>query len=203
VPEARDVNPSVPSVVTHYYLRHRPPFLNLSDLGEDKIETVLSTLSREHASGTNHRRFGRTYLRMREATEDRLRELFMASGGRPERRHPHYFVLGTSKWFAGLSPDMDSITLPVSALPSTATSITYTDSFTALGIVADFGLPYERKAHHGRVFRLEDIAELVGTYGMPHDAADEDYTTYVNGPFEHFIEVQLWTDEPIRQFLLR
>lgn len=138
---------------------------------------------------------------MREATENRLRELFVASGGLPERQHPHYFVLGTSRWFAGLSPRMESITLPISALPSSGTSVTYPDSMTALGAVADFGLPYIPQAHHGQVFRLEAIPDLVDTYGMPQDVADEDYATYTDRPFEHFIEVQLWTDEPIRQYV--
>ena len=32
----------------------------------------------------------------------------------------------------------------------------------------------------------------------PHDVAVEEYSTYVDRPFEYVIAVQLWTDEPIR-----
>lgn len=32
-----------------------------------------------------------------------MRELFVAVGGQPDRRAPHYFCLGSSPWFEGLA----------------------------------------------------------------------------------------------------
>jgi hypothetical protein len=125
-----------------------------------------------------------------------LRERFVAAGGEPIRQAPHYFVLGTSAWFAGLAPDMVVRTVPLAALPSAVTSVTYPDSITSMGLGAEFGLPTEHRPWHGAVFRLEELPEVVARHGLPIDEA-EGYADYVASPFEKYIEVQLWDDGPI------
>jgi hypothetical protein len=188
---------TVPSFVTHYYMRNRPPFLNLSDVPEAQLDVVLGALKSERASGRNARPFGRGYLRMRRACERMLRDLFVARGGTPQRSAPHYFVLGSSAWFEGLSPDYASVTLPIAALPPEAASITYPDSFTAMALAPEFGLPYAPRPYHGQVFLLDELPALIATHGLPEDMADEDYATFADRPFENYVEVQLWSDEPI------
>ncbi len=129
-----------------------------------------------------------------------MRGLFIGSGGRPTRLAPHYFILGESRWFEGLAEDMRQVVVPVDELPDEATSFTYPDSFTAMALGPDFGLPHEPKPYHERVFRLSELSEVIDRYGLPSEAG-AGYQGYALRPFELYVEIQLWTDEPIRRFL--
>jgi hypothetical protein len=139
-------------------------------------------------------------MQLRRLTEERLRDLFEERGGVAERAAPHYFVLGSSEWYRGLADDMEEIRLPLSSLPATATSFTYPDSFTAMGFGADFGIPYEPREHHGKVFLLDELDEVIGKHGLPPDDPSDGYEGYEKRPFEKYVEVQLWSDEPIQRF---
>jgi hypothetical protein len=97
------VNGELPDYVTHYYVPGRAPFLNLSELTNPEWDAMRKVLEAERATGSSSRVFGRRYLELRRATEARLRDLFVAAGGTPERAVPHYFVLGSSTWFQGLA----------------------------------------------------------------------------------------------------
>jgi hypothetical protein len=41
----------IPDYVTHYFMASRPPFLNLSDLSEEALDTVMEHLAGERQSG--------------------------------------------------------------------------------------------------------------------------------------------------------
>jgi len=192
----------VPTFVTHYYRASRRPFRNLSDLEADEALAVMAALASERDAGLQHRSFGRTYLRMRRETEQRLRAAFDADGGQRTRVSPHYFVLGESAWFRGLARDMREIRVPLAALPEPSTSVTYPDSFTAMGVSAEYGFGNDPTPCQGRVYRLEDVAALVDRYGLPVSNADPDYRGYEHRSTEHYIEVQLWADEPVAEHLV-
>ncbi len=196
----RLVQPVAPDFVTHYHLASRPPLLNLCDLPEDRLELVIAELEAERAAGLSSRVFGRRYMELRRRTEGKLRALFVAAGGRPKRAAPHYFVLGESRWFQQLAADMSRLTVPIADLPSEVTSFTYPDSFTAMGIVVEYGIAYERRPYHERVFRIEELAEVIGLYGLPPDEPGG-YGDYHRELFERYVEVQVWSDDPLRAFL--
>jgi hypothetical protein len=187
----------VPGHVTHYAVAGRAPFLNLSDLPEDALDSVLGELARERAEGASSRVFGRRYMELRRLTEEKLRQRFIARGGHPERSAPHYFVLGASRWYRGLARDMDEVILEMAALPHDQTTFTYPDSFASMGLGTELGLHHEPRPYHGRVFRLDELADLVERFGMPADEPGA-YDGYQVHPFEKYIEVQLWSDAPIR-----
>ncbi len=189
-----------PDFVTHYYLPGRAPFMNLSELDETALWDVIQELQELRRAGRNQRMFGRTYMAWRKATEAKLHRLFVDVGGRPERSCPHYFVLGTCRWYEQLAPGTQSIALPLSSLPAHATSFTYPDSFAAMGLGPDFGQPYHPQPYHGRVYLLDELAHVVQDHGLPDDAPDSEYEGYHLRPLEKYIEVQLWSDEPVRQF---
>lgn len=157
----------VPDFATHYYRASRAPFLNLSDLPDQQAMAVMAGLIRERREGVQQRPFGRTYIEMRRIAEDRLRRQFTALGGLPERRAPHYFVLGESPWFRGLATDMEEIRVGISDLPGAQTTVTWGDSFAAMEATRDFGLTFTPKPYYGRLYRLEDIADLAARYGIP------------------------------------
>ena len=187
----------VPDFVTHYYLADKQPFLNLSDLSAPELDAVMSDLERRRACTGLQRVFGRRYMELRRLTEDRLCRLFIDAGGRTERAAPHYFVLGSSHWYRGLAPDTREVVIPLSELPTEVTCFTYPDSFTAMAAVRDLGLPYEPKPYHESAFRLEQLEEVIGRYGLPPDEPHAVYDGYQNRPFEKYLEVQLWSDSPI------
>jgi hypothetical protein len=187
--------------VTHYYLSDRRPFLNLSTLAAPDLDAALEELRSLRQAGGHERVFGKRYMEMRRLTEQKLRRLFAATGGVMQRQSPHYFVLGESEWFGGLARNMKSVVLPLAVLPPAATSFTYPDSFTAMALGPRFGLPYAPRPYHDQVFPLARLDAIVQQYGLPDDAPRSDYAGYTQRPFEKYIEVQLWTDDPVRRFL--
>ena len=102
---------------------------------------------------------------------------------------------------------MRSVVLDLADLPPALTSVTYPDSFTAMGLGPDYGLPHEPRPYHERVYRLEELPDLLALHGLPADATAEadtgngrhHYTGYPHRSFEMYIEVQLWSDEPLRR----
>lgn len=185
---------AVPEIVTHYFMRGRPPFLNLSDLESDELDGVIADLGREHAEGHSGRAFGRRYMDLRRQTEAKLRDRFAARGGVMHRSSPHYFVLGTCGWFEALSPNMKSVDIRLDALPTASTSITYPDSVVAMRCGPAFGLPDIVKPYHDQVFLLDELPGLIARYGLPDGGVDE-YEGYEFREFEKFVEVQVWTDD--------
>lgn len=145
------------------------------------------------------RRFGPRYMALRRATEARARELFTDRGGSPVRTAPHYLVLGSSAWFAGLYRDPAQVRLPLSELPSAVTSATWGDSINALGLGVPLGLPAPDPAHADRMYRLDELAALVVEHGLPSDVAPETpagYTGHQHTLLDNYIEIQLWADDP-------
>src|SRR5262245_13835807 len=102
---------TIPDFATHYHLADRAPFLNLSELAPQDLDRVIDQLAQRRRSSGLKRIFGRRYMEMRRLTEARLYGLFVDIGGRPERRTPHYFCLGSSEWFRQLAPDMREVTV--------------------------------------------------------------------------------------------
>jgi hypothetical protein len=194
---------AIPDFVTHYYRHGQAPFLNLSDLDEEQLALALGTLDAAAASGTSSRRFGRRYMALRRATEAKLRDLFVARGGRPERAHPHYFVLGQSPWFQGLYSEPREFTLPISALPPQATCFTYPDSIAAMSLGAEYGLELFPQPYHDQVFLLDELEEIVARYGLPRAEQPDSYEGHQHRPFEHYLEFQLWMDPPLPARLTR
>lgn len=189
--------------MTHYYLPGRRPFLSLSELGETELAAVLADLGALRRAGKQHRPFGPRYMDLRRLTEARLRELFITAGGQPQRPAPHYFVLGDSPWYEGLGENMQRIQLPLSALPASQTSITYPDSFTAMALGTSSGLSHQPRHYHGRVFLLGELPGLVERFGVPDPRWHGHYQSWATWPAEAYIEVQLWSDDPIRAFITR
>ncbi|MEQ8992648.1 MAG: hypothetical protein RLO46_12565 [Pseudomonadales bacterium] len=194
----------IPDFITHYHPAQDPPFRNLSDVPEQDRGAVISMLvERRRKLPGFHRVFGVKYIPMRLATEEKLRSLFVAAGGRPQRLAPHYFVLGASKWFEGLYPSTRKVVIPLADLDAATTSITFPDSFAAMRLGPDYGVPPEPlRPYHEQAFLLSDLPDLVASYGIPADEPDADYSNYAKEVFEKYIEVQVWDDAPVMKSVL-
>ncbi|MCR9095907.1 MAG: hypothetical protein NXI30_16925 [bacterium] len=192
----------VPDFATHYYDGRRHPFQNLSDLEGNTLDDVLRDLSRDSRSDDAYKRtYGPKYMDMRRRTESRLRQMFETRGGMTERASPHYFCLGECRWFAGLYPDTRAIRIDLKDLPPRSTSVTYPDSFVAMALSLEFGFPQEPKPYHEQVFLLDEIPAIAERWGLPDPQLDLAYDGYHRRPFEIFVEIQVWSDDPVSRYL--
>lgn len=79
----------IPDFATHYYLPETGPFRSLLELlGGSEDPVFLDLLTRHQRDPGYRRRYGRNYIGVQREVEARLRELFIARGGKPRRRHP-------------------------------------------------------------------------------------------------------------------
>ena len=188
----------VPEFATHYYVAGRRPFLNLSDLEPARLSVVMAELDTLARAGESERRFGPRYMSLRTETEALLRRRFIERGGCPERQSPHYFVLGDSPWFRGLYRNPAEVGISLRDLPAEATSVTWPDSIASMGLLANYGLPTFHKPPYGQVFLLDELPDVVERYGLPSGAVPTSYDGHQRQEFDHFVEIQLWSDEPLR-----
>ena len=179
----------LPDFATHYYLRETGPFRSLSELPAGSEDPVFQDILTRHQRDPGYRRrYGRNYIGVRREVEARLRELFVARGGKPRRDHPFYLVLGESPWFRDLNANQGELRIPLSELDPEVTSLTYPDSFIAL--------TRDDKPYYNQVFLLNEVSRLVTRFGIPENDHEIPYERYWETDFELYIEVQLWDTPP-------
>ena len=182
---------SIPQYLTHYY-RERP-FRTLTELVPEERARVIEGLSfSKRASRRLHSEF---YFEQRLRYEAIMYDQFLAKGGTPQRRRPHYAILGESEIWQGIS--LHCLRVPLSAIPSSQLSFTYTDSWSTFVDRDLDGNPIPRKPQYGSLFRLEELDELFREYGWPGDRWKDE------PEWEHdiYVEAQIWSDEPLKEFI--
>ena len=191
----------IPDFITHYHLPDRRPFLNLSELDDESLAETIAELRIVGTAGRSERRFGPRYMSLRKRTEELLHHRFVQAGGRPQRRAPHYFVLGESAWFRGLYQDAAAVRLRLDDIPTEQISFTLPDSVAAMGLLPEYGIEVTPRPYHGTVFRIEELTDVAERYGLPGGARPASYQGYEFEDVEHFLEVQVWSDEPLEPYL--
>lgn len=193
----REDHIGVPAHITHYYNAASQPFLNLSELDGEYLEQTLAALADRRSQDPGFKRvFGRRYTAFRRATEEKLHRLFLQAGGKPDRKSPHYFVLGECPWFANLYPSTAAVRVNLDRLDPSKTSFTYPDSFVAMRLGPCFGLPETpMRPYHERVYRIDELDKIVDQFGLP-ECEELTYTGYQNSEFEKYVEVQVWYELP-------
>ena len=93
--------------------------------------------------------------------------------------------------------DVRVLRLSLDKLPLRTTSFTLTDSVTALGLGETLGVPIAPSTHQRRLYRLEQLDEIIGRYGMPNSSTAQNYDGHQRHVLDHYVEVQLWSDEPV------
>ena len=183
-----------PNYLTHYYTEF--PFRSIMDLAPAE---QVRLVRRIRALGNNRRRLTvPNYYMQRRRYEAIMREQFLAKGGRPARRHPHYLVLGESELWA--RQKTKSIRIPLASVPSDVISFTYTDSWYTYVDRELTGGEIPRKPQYNQVFRAEELEALFAEYGWPGDRWKQ-WRTQPQFRHDYYVEAQVWTDDPLRQFL--
>jgi hypothetical protein len=186
-PTGDDPIVTVPDFLTHY--TKRTPFRSLTARPRDAWPSLLAGLTTDNTLA--HARFGHPgYLEHRFALEERLRAEFLLRGGRPVLDHPYYLVLGRSPWFERHEPELIAARIRLAAIDPGVVSFTYGDSWTSYAL-CDGSWPRAdelARPHHGRLYLLAEILELVAELGVPTGPTRE-------CP-DHYVEAQLWAEPP-------
>lgn len=177
-----------PLMLCHYFEYGQGPFLNLSDLPLAEAELVLSTIRQNGQTFASQRALD--YLTIRWELEERVRCLFAAKGGRPQRARPHYMTVGCCPWLLDWYLQGCEISIPLANFASDSISFTYGDTFPALRV--QDGRPYR-----GQVYTLAELPGLIERYGLPQVWNGDGKS----GP-ERYIEAQIWDDAPLQHLLV-
>jgi hypothetical protein len=183
---------SIPDFLTHYF-RNRP-FQSLTELPPETMDRVLTRLA--ETRDLPRRLRSSFYFEERHRIEETMFRQFVAKGGRPERREPHYAILGESEIWAGIEPR--SIRLPLAVIPTDVISFTWTDSWAAYVDHDLRGNPIPRKPAYGMVYRLEELARLFEEFGWP----GERWKTDAEWQHDVYVEAQIWSDDPLRSYAI-
>jgi hypothetical protein len=178
---------TMPDFLSHYYEAARGPFLNLSDLPPDAAETILDGIRREGEIFASKRAVD--YLAIRRGLEDLVRQQFIAKGGIPRRRRPHYLILGACPWLKSWYREGCEVRILLAQVDPATVSFTYGDTFPAMRY--GDGKPYRKQ-----VYTLAELPALVGEYGLPQEWNADGKL----GP-DRYVEAQLWADEPLAAIL--
>ncbi len=178
----------LPDFLSHYYEAADGPFRNLSDLAFSEAEGVLNKI-REGGEGRFASQRAADYLAVRRNLEDRVRRLFAAKGGCPERERPHYLVLGSCPWLLTWYPQGRELRIPLAAFAAGIVSFTYGDTFPAMRY-------HDGRRYRGQVYTLAELPDLIERYGLPQEWNPDGQ----HGP-DRYIEAQVWADEPLLPYL--
>lgn len=171
----------------HYFDKDIGPFKNLSKLSKEEAEEVSQQIRLDGKMFASKR--SEDYLNIRGELESIAREQFVSKGGRPYNTFPHYMTLGACDWLQCWYKNPRIIAIPWEEFSEDSISFTYGDLFPTMRYQDD--KPYRRQ-----VYIKEEIKELIGRYGFPQD-------WNINGDKgpERYIEVQVWDEVVIKQFL--
>lgn len=169
---------TVPDHLSYFYRTGQRLFEVLSDLDEEAAEAILKRDVLWRGDGT--------YLRHRRKHEQYLRGRFIEKGGRPTRTHPIYMILGDSPSGPhSLEAEYDhKLVIPLSVFAPEDVSFTYPDSLYEVPL-NDLGKIYLDRSQAPSVYRMEELETLVARYKV------YDFNN-------HYIEAQVWVDEPLK-----
>lgn len=173
----------------HYFDKRTGPFNSLTALPFDKAVSVLEENKSKYPDSFCAKRDA-TYISKRVRCEALVKEGFAKKGGNIKIPSPHYMVLGHSPWLSTWYEQGDYIKIPIEEFDLSTLSFTYGDSMPTFSDRVNDGKEYRKT-----VYTYEEILEIIKKYGLPQDWNDDGKY----GP-ERYIEVHVWSDNPISKY---
>lgn len=170
----------------HYYDLDIGPFRNLSMLSEAEADNISARIKREGTTFASQR--SNDYMIIRRQLESAARELFIAKGGRPQNRFPHYMTLEACDWLATWYRNPGTVAISWDEFSDESISFTYGDLFPTMRYQDD--KPYRRQ-----VYTKKEIIEIISQFGFP-----QHWNNSGNQGPERYIEVQIWDEEVIKRY---
>jgi hypothetical protein len=192
----------LPDFLLHVFRRGSRPFQTLSALPEEEALRIMRRLYAPGAVFWERFKDPVSYLRARKETENAIREAFIGNGGRPVDPHPVYLVLGRPTWMeaaadSGTLETTETIEVPLSAIGPDRMSFTYPDSMVSMLLAAEKNPDWYEPDLHGRVFRLDEIRDIVAMRGLP----GEGWQTRMPARYANYIEAQVWDRQSLASSL--
>lgn len=175
----------------HYFDKRSGPFRSLTALSEAEAFDVLEKIKIERPDSLTAGR-DRDYITKRMNCERTVRSEAANKGIIMDIASPYYLVVEHSPWLATWFEDPGVIKIPIEEFDTRKLSFTYGDSMPTFSPLITDGKEYRKK-----VYTYEEILDIIAGYGLPQDWNNDGS----QGP-ERYIEVQVWTDEPIRRYIL-
>jgi hypothetical protein len=175
----------------HYYEKETGPFNNLSELPLEKAQIVLNGIKKENPTFAAQRYDG--YLERRAELEQLARDIFISKGGKPTRQVPQYMVVEACDWLRDWYHQGEYIKIPITDFTPDTISFSYGDMFPTFSPRVTDNKEYRRQ-----IYTYKEILDIIDRYGFPQEWNKNG--TY--GP-ERYIEVQVWSDEPVSIYYIR
>lgn len=162
------------------------PFGSIMMLPEEEAFREAARLAAAHPDTTAFYRFAdfANYYPLRKASEEALREAFLAAGGQPELAHPCSFVLMENDYLHRWFGQGDSIRIPLDALPPEQVSFTLGDSVSS----------FSRDGRH-QLLTVEGLRRMMEDHG----GSLQDFMTHVENTWR-YIEAQVWSLNALQAF---
>ncbi|WP_234124632.1 hypothetical protein [Clostridium hydrogenum] len=142
------------------------------------------------ASNDRYGEYFDRYYEKRKHTEEWLYSEFIKNGGKPETKHPIYFVLCECKSFQNFFGNKDQIQIPLKNIDSAHISFTPRDSM----YLKDMGLT------KGTIWNKDHFLSMM----TESNKSISDFIINLPafyGQLGGYIEVQLWSDNYIKHLL--
>lgn len=177
--------------ITNYRETGGLPLRNIMRLPKEEAYEVAKKLS-ENTTARNNRygEYFERYYQKRKCTEEWLYNQFIKNGGKPETKHPIYFILCESKGIQKFYGNEERIQIPLKDIASVHISFTPRDSMH----IKDMGIT------EGTVWNKNDFLNMMLESGK----SVSDFIISLPGMYGKpgsYIEAQLWSDEYIKHLL--
>lgn len=185
--------------LTYYYNIDNPPFQTLTSLPEAEAIEIMQALRDDTAFGERFKD-PQQYWNSRIASEQWVREGFIARGRKPEAAYPICMALGSSRWLETHGPDLAKhaeIRVPLSVFREDDVSFTFPDSMVSRWFALEKPQGLYLPDYHGEVFTRTEILAVVEEKGLPEETWQLDLPEEIGA----YIEAQVWNHKALKEFI--
>ncbi len=181
----------------HYFERSSGPFRPLTVLPMEQAKQILLE---QHAAG----KFGNPnvegFLHKRYSRDKKLRDVFIAQGGKPVRISPIYMMLGEHKQWESAYNEPAVIKIPLEEFDRLAVSFSYGDSFAVFDPTL-FG----EEEYWNRLYFADEILDVINLHGFP-PYVEYDFKRGIYPKDRHinhhlkYVEAHVWSDDVLNKY---
>jgi hypothetical protein len=144
----------------HYHESTVAPFLSYGDLSYDETLALMKNQGEEDPNKVHPN--PEWFINRRREMESKVRDAFIAKGGKPQKQYPYYMTLSAHEAMKTWYSNAAVLRIPTDEFDMETVSFTYGDMFAVMNLVLDTGEPY-----WGQVYTYLEIIEVIAEYGFP------------------------------------
>ncbi len=181
----------------HYFERSFGPFRPLTALSMEEARQILLE---QRAAGQFHNPDIEGFLHKRYERDKKLRDVFIAHGGKPVNSAPVYMMLGEHKQWESAYEAPALLRIPLKEFDRMTVSFTYGDSFA----VFDPSLPGDEE-YRNRLYFADEILDVIARHGFP-PYVEYDFKRRIYPKDKHinhhlkYVEAHVWSDDVLDKY---